>query len=251
MKKQRGSASIEATISLTLFVFIILAIYMLINFCVAQAKISNAIKTTAKEMSQYSYFYHVLGLEHVDQKLATGKEQAVNTFANFNKLVDNSAAEIVDIADGPADYFNEVISGGKTEDLNLLYQQIQLVTQNIVDVVNDPLEFLRSMACMAGEKIWEKVKTNVIAAPLAKAMTRRHFGADSGTANEYLDSLGVVNGYDGLNFNLSTLFEDTSHRDIKITVYYQLDLASGLPFDLNVNMCQQAITRAWLGGDLE
>jgi hypothetical protein len=33
-------------------VFVIMAIYMLINYCLVQAKVSYAINTTAKEMSQ-------------------------------------------------------------------------------------------------------------------------------------------------------------------------------------------------------
>ena len=60
----------------------------------------------------------------------------------------------------------------------------------------------------------------------------------------------MVDGFDGMNFNMTTMFEDGSD-DIKIVVYYNLDLASVLPFDLNVSICQQASTRAWLGGDME
>lgn len=248
-KNEKGAASIEATISLTIFVLVIVAIYMLINYCLVQAKVSYAINTTAKEMSQYAYFYHAFGLENVDQKLAEKKTQAVDTFSNFNKLIGDSSAQVKEISDNPTDYFGSILNGGKTEELNAVYKQIQQVSTNIADVVNDPVEFMKSMAALAGEKIWEKVKTNVIAAPLAKGMTRRHFGGSTKEADEYLERLGVVDGFDGLNFNMSTMFENGTD-DIKIVVYYNFDIASVLPFQLNISICQQASTRAWLGGDL-
>ena len=249
-KKEKGAASIEATISLTIFVFVIMAIYMLINYCLVQAKVSYAINTTAKEMSQYSYFYHVFGLDDLDDKLANGKTQAVDTFNSFNQLLSDSTAEIKEIEENPTDYFSSVLYGEKTEDLTEVYKQIQDVSANVSDVVNDPAEFIKSMASLAGEEAWEHVKSNVIAAPLAKGMTRRHFGNSTKSADAYLKNLGVVDGFEGLNFNMTTMFEDGSD-DIKIVVYYNVNLATGLPFDLNVSICQQASTRAWLGGDMK
>lgn len=248
--KEKGAASIEATISLTIFVFVIMAIYMLINYCLVQAKVSYAINTTAKEMSQYSYFYHVFGLDDLDDKLANGKTQAVDTFNSFNQLLSDSTAEIKEIEENPTDYFSSVLDGEKTEDLTEVYKQIQDVSANVSDVVNDPAEFIKSMASLAGEEAWEHVKSNVIAAPLAKGMTRRHFGNSTKSADAYLKNLGVVDGFEGLNFNMTTMFEDGSD-DIKIVVYYNVNLATGLPFDLNVSICQQASTRAWLGGDMK
>lgn len=248
--KEKGAASIEATISLTIFVFVIMAIYMLINYCLVQAKVSYAINTTAKEMSQYSYFYHVFGLDDLDDKLANGKTQAVDTFNSFNQLLSDSTAEIKEIEENPTDYFSSVLDEEKTEDLTEVYKQIQDVSANVSDVVNDPAEFIKSMASLAGEEAWEHVKSNVIAAPLAKGMTRRHFGNSTKSADAYLKNLGVVDGFEGLNFNMTTMFEDGSD-DIKIVVYYNVNLATGLPFDLNVSICQQASTRAWLGGDMK
>ncbi len=249
-KSEKGAASIEATISLTIFVFVIMAIFMLINFCIVQTRISYAINTAAKEMSQYSYFYHVFNLEDLDEKLAEGKTQAVEAFGSFSQLISDSSAQVEEIEKNPTGYFDSVLNGEKTEDLQDIYKQIQDVSAHVTDAVNDPVEFMKSMASLAGEKVWEHVKSNVVAAPLAKGMTRRHFGTTRQSADEYLKGLGVVNGFDGLNFNMSTMFENGSD-DIKIVVYYNLDLATVFPFDLNVGICQQASTRAWLGGDME
>lgn len=247
VEKEKGAASIEATISLTLFVFVIMAIYMLINFCIVQAKMSYAINTTAKEMSQYSYFYHALGLDSVREKLGDDANQAVDVFNNFNKMIGDSKAVATEITGDSDDYLKSLLKGDIEDEVEI-YKQIQLVSQNIGDIVTNPQEFVKSMASLAGGELWDK-GTNIIASPLAKGMTRRHFGNNSATANTYLEQLGVVNGYDGLNFNMSTIFEDGS-QDVEIVVYYTLDLASGFPFDLSITMQQKAKTRAWLGGDL-
>lgn len=248
--KENGAASIEATISLTLFIFVIMAIYMLINYCLVQSRVNYAISTTAKEMSQYSYFYHAFGLEKVDDTLNSKKQQAVNALGSFSSLISGVSDQISDISNDSSGYFDSVLNGEKTDDLVDIYKQIQDVSGIITDAVNDPLEFMKSMASLAGSEAWQYIKSNVIAAPLARGMTRRHFGNSQEEANAYLTRLGVENGFDGMNFNLSTLFENNT-SDIKIVVFYNLNLTTMLPFDLNINMYQQAVARGWLGGDLK
>ena len=56
-KVERGSVTVEATISLTAFLFFFLMIYCMIDVCIMQAKISFALNNSAKEISQYSYLY--------------------------------------------------------------------------------------------------------------------------------------------------------------------------------------------------
>lgn len=249
-KEENGAASIEATISLTVFIFVIMAIYMLINYCLVQARVNYAISTAAKEMSQYSYFYHVFGLEKVDKTLNSKKGQAVNALSSFSSLISGVSEEAGEISNDSSGYFDSVLSGEKTDDLVEVYKQIQDVSAVITEAIKDPMEFMKSMAALAGSEAWQYVKTNVIAAPLAKGMTRRHFGDTQEQANTYLEGLGVENGFDGMNFNLSTLFENGS-SDIKIVVYYNLNLTTVLPFDLKLNMYQQAVSRGWLGGDIK
>lgn len=249
-EKEKGSASIEATISLTFFIFVIMAVFMLINFCIVQAKVSYAINTTAKEMSQYSYFYHVLGLENADATLKDNKKQAVEAFENFSSVIGGAQKEKSEIDDtGMEEYLSKLISGEKDADIKNLSGEINTLSQNIGDAVNDPTKFMKSIAALAGEKFSNKVK-KLIVVPLAKGMTRRHFGKSINEANTYLKGLGVVDGYDGLNFDMSTIFKDGG-KDVNIVACYQLDLASSFPFDLKVQICQRASTKAWLGGDLD
>lgn len=62
LKSESGSVTVEATISLSAFMFAIVTILTIINICIVQARVSYAINTTAKEISQYSYLYALTGL---------------------------------------------------------------------------------------------------------------------------------------------------------------------------------------------
>ena len=61
MKKENGAIVVEATISLTAFMFAILTVIMVLDICYTQAKIGIALNATAKEISQYSYLYSLTG----------------------------------------------------------------------------------------------------------------------------------------------------------------------------------------------
>ena len=61
IKSESGSVTIEATISLTAFMFAIVTLLTIVNICMIQARMSVAINTTAKELSQYSYLYSLTG----------------------------------------------------------------------------------------------------------------------------------------------------------------------------------------------
>lgn len=244
-RHERGSASIEATISLTMFVLSIISIYTIVNFCIIQAKVAYAVNATAKEMSQYAYFYHLLGLERVDQTLGENKQQAVEAFETMSALIDNSQAVLSKAKSEPDTLVTDIL---KQEFDGNEFQSIARAEQLLADIVDNPVQFLKSMAALAGQQQWDSAKARLIAAPMAKGMTRRHFGQNSAEANAYLKSYGVVDGYDGINFKLSTIFAAGS-QDIVIVAVYNLELLPIFPFSSHVTIVHTAVTRGWLGGD--
>ena len=251
LKKQRGSASIEATVSLTAFIFVIMAIYAIVNFCIVQSKMATAIDTTAKEISQYSYFYHALGLQGLDAKLKENKKQAVDTYEGISSLIDNPDSDITSLdGDTSTDLTTALADSDKTA-VEDQYGKIKNAQSQISGVINNPAQFMKSIAALAGSAAFDEFKAHLIAAPIAKGLTQRHFGKTSAEANEYLKNYGVVGGYDGVNFNMSTMLMQGKPNDVEIVVYYNLDLSTIFPIDLKITMCQRASTRAWLGGDLD
>ena len=78
MKRNRehGAIVIEATLSLTAFVFVIFTLLMVVNIYYIQSKISVSLNTAAKELSEYSYLYFKIGLAKIDSAVSEGTEGA-------------------------------------------------------------------------------------------------------------------------------------------------------------------------------
>ena len=70
IKGESGSVTIEATISLSAFMFAIVTLLTIVNICLVQARVAVAINTTAKELSQYSYLYSLTGFNKSEAELA-------------------------------------------------------------------------------------------------------------------------------------------------------------------------------------
>ena len=51
-ENENGAIVVEATISLSVFIFVIFTILSIVNICYIQAKMSTALDTAAREISQ-------------------------------------------------------------------------------------------------------------------------------------------------------------------------------------------------------
>lgn len=86
-KRQEGIATVEAIISLTIFIFVFTAIYSIINLCLVQAKVQMALNTSAKEISQYTYFYYVFHGDDIEDSLKNNSQKAVGVLDMFNNAL--------------------------------------------------------------------------------------------------------------------------------------------------------------------
>ncbi len=65
MKRERGSLTVEASISLTFFTLVMICIIMFINVGRAQMKLQLAANKSAQQISQYMYLVKITGLYNV------------------------------------------------------------------------------------------------------------------------------------------------------------------------------------------
>ena len=262
---QRGSATIEAVIAFTAFLFAIFTILGMVNFCRAQMLMSAAVDTAAKELSQYAYFYEMSGLQKFEKKLDANAEVGKNNinevigtvdalYSSINNAVDRTVQEKTDIANmiaaGEVDIGRlETAIAGLDNAGGDIVLGFQGVSAAMADIGNDPMLYMRSIVALIGSEGMEMAK-RAIAAPLAKAFVSKHFGENTQAANAKLKALGIEGGLDSMNFNLSNVFSDEKHQDIEIVVIYKVKLLE--VFDwvvLEANMSKVARCRAWLGGD--
>lgn len=258
LKSESGSVTVEATISLSAFMFAIVTLLTIINICIVQARVSYAINTTAKEISQYSYLYALTGLNESQAGLeAAGQEDTlplnnvfndINTMYNEIENLGNTGLSSPDVSDIAAKW--DSISGS----LDNLQDSGAALASDIEEIAKNPKQIIFGVAKLAAGSVMDTAKSKLIMEPLAKAMCRKHLvSTKDGDVEAYLKSLGVVpdatgSYYKGLDFNGSTLFPNGSN-EIKVCVSYDVKVIALLPIDFSFHFEQTAITHGWLAGE--
>ena len=200
--------------------------------------ISNAVDTATKEITQYSYFYKMSGLEGFSNQVAdnaeTGKtnlNDVIGTvgdlYSSVGTAVDNTVENATNIKNavetGNVDMNNiqNTLAGIKTDGTNI-ETSMNSVLSAFESVQDNPLLYMKSIIAVAGNESLDLLKSHVIAAPLAKMFTAKHFGSTTAEANDTLKGLGVVDGLEGMNFKMSSIFSSDDPESVHIVVYYKL-----------------------------
>ena len=257
---EQGAIVVEATISLTAFMFFIVTILSIVNICYAQAKIGVAVNTTAKEISEYSYLYELTGLrvkqselyeegQDAKEKVDNALDGVVTIFDAVNDLSDNASSFSLDNIDT---VFEEM--SGNLDDIE---SGTDSVKESFDAVAEDPKAFALGIAALAGNEVTEIAKSKLIAAPLSKALCQKHLTLDDGLSgeeakaacNEFLKKLNIEpvgDSYiDGLDFGDSVFFLNGS-TDIMVVVHYKIKVLELLGNDITLSFTQCGTTRGWV-----
>lgn len=260
-KSERGAVTIEATLSLTAFMFMFIMIYSIITICRAQAHIQVAINNTAKEISQYSYIY---GLTGIDSSMQDFYKGASVEQENVNGFISNVGDTFNSIQTGLSDAGSSIIEG----DLNSLISTLETTGQDVLNGSADALQQLESasenpqnlmlgMAKIIGANTLDLAKSKLVAQPISRALVKKHLKRyESDTADKFCKSVGIVpdtyfgskSYFNGLDFSNSTLFPFGSD-EITVVVTYKVKMIQLLPIDLEFKITQRAVTKGWLHGD--
>lgn len=260
MKNESGSVTIEATISLSTFMFAIVTILTIVNICIVQAKISYAIHTTAREISQYSYLYSLTGLNDREAEIyGAGKAQTsdISSILSDVNTVYNEIENLGSTGNQSFDNIDDILSAwdgvsGSLENIEGAGGSIQTSIENIA---KDPKNLLFGIAKLGATEVFDLAKSRLIAAPLAKVMCKKNLVDEkNGDVDAYLKQLGVVPSatgsyIDGLDFSKSTLFPYGT-SEIRINVSYDVKVIALLPINFTFHFNQTAITHGWLAGEV-
>lgn len=265
--KQRGSATIEAVVAFTAFLLAFFTIIGVVNYCRVQMQISAAVDTAARELSQYAYFYDMSGLQKFDLAL---KKEAGNATERINDVLatvdglyttvgnamDQSAEDMTNLTNAidqgtvSIDSIKETVN--KFSERETAIGEMMTEMEGKLDEIGDnPVLYMRSLVAIAGDSGMDLAK-RAIAFSLSKMFVLKHFGKTTGEQNETLKSLGVVDGVEGLNFRMSTMFTDDHCQEIQVVVFYRVNLSQFFDWEIfEVELCKQAVCSAWLGGDVK
>lgn len=211
-KSERGAIIIEATLSLTFFVFAVITLYTMFHVSLAQARIGTALNATAKELSQYAYIYDLTGLNKKQANIAANGGAAESILKDDLSQING----FYDAISGISDSTTAIVgNAGNTE--SFLYYML-----------NEGLDAAKG--AVVGE--------------MARGLMKKNLGANP---DKFLRGLGIEDGMQGLSFGKSRFFVSGEEEEIILNVRYQVTVVKLLDFDMKMNFELTAKTRAWVG----
>lgn len=232
-----GAVVIEATLSVTFFMFVIVVMLNFVNICIAQAKIGISLNQTAKEISQYTYFYSLTGLNEIQ---ATLNEETETVKSDITKAEDAVFATLNSVV-GMASGVNEPSEVVTTVENSM--EAMEEVAENIANAT-DKKAWVMSVLKIMGNEGYEALK-GLLGGALTKGLMQKNLFLEEGiNADSYLKALGVYKGVEGLNTYNSAIFLNGTD-DIQLICKYKLKIIELLNHEYSFSIVQTAHTKAW------
>ena len=261
-KAESGAVSVEAAISLTIFLVAIIALMMLATIIRAQAVMQNALNQTAREISGYFYLLDRFGL--------TPALSGQNSPANEEKLneLNKSVGHIIEFAGDAKDEANQ-LSGNITsfsgnvkngdlegvkkdlenfknmgDDGNKLKAEAEKIKEDFKTLMSDgnPAKIFKAIIGTFGRTMINTAFSKYVAAPVCEALMPKYL--TSGDTDKFYKSIGV--DPESVTFAGSDLLADG--RTIRLVLTYKMNgKAMSFGFIPNDMYFQQvAVTAAWI-----
>lgn len=234
---QEGLMTVEAVLSLVPFIMVIVGIASFINIFAVHNKIQYALHQMGNELSGYTYFYQALGLRAADLELKGD--------------IDAQTGELDQVLSDLGQFLDQI---GELEGQDMISQGGQLAG-SAGNLLSDPESLLRGFVYLGLEQAEGAAKSlllDLISGGLMELYLDESFSdARPRTADQYLRSMGVQDGIDGLDFSKSELFQDENYRMIDMVVEYDVEVTILKLFlkDPTIHIVQRCAVPAWLDGD--
>lgn len=243
---QRGYIVVETIGTFLLFVLLVISILSLVNIVTLQAQVHYALTQAAETLSIASYPLEVTGMaEHImklDENADDLREEADAFKTDINGIIEG----INSLSPGEVEEFGEAA--------------FNRASGWAKDTIANPQETIRIMSNFALNE-----GKGAVVKELVRPLVGRYLRNGTMSGDEYLKSVNVAGGLEGLKFYDFSLtdFENLGNNDtqwldkngdIKIVVRYDINYKFGalpLPFDPKLSVTQSVKTKAWLGGSGE
>lgn len=242
-KDENGYIVVETIGTFIPFVILVISILSLVNIVTLQARIHYALAQTANTISMYSYVLDITGVA----------DDLVN--------LDNKASTVTMESDKLKTSINEVIEGIRTLSVDDTLNSAESGASQVIgwgeSIANDPKAALQLMMQYGLNE-----GRNALFEKLLRPLMGWYLRNGEQNGDEYLKSVNVINGLDGLDFydfslldlestgaNDSTLID--KDENIKIVVHYSIEYKLGalsLPFKPKLDVSHTVKTKAWLNG---
>lgn len=240
-KHEAGAVVIEATLSLTAFMFFIVTILSIVNLCILQQKIGLAVNGAAKEIAQYSYIYSLSGVNHIQQGNYESAAMARDDIGTVVTGISDMYKGISDFAEGDASFQDASAQ---------LTGSLETIEDTITEAAGEGSAWVMSFLRMVGNEAAEEAKGRICGA-IAKGLIQKNLvSCSDGSADAFLKSKGVEQGIDGIDFS-DSVFMLNGSNDIILVADYKVRVITLLNHDITLHFRQAAVTRAWEASPLE
>lgn len=247
MKKNcRGSITVEACLTFTLFMFAFIGITSLSRFVRAESKIQYAMNQTAKEFSEYTYVFYRVGLIEEGKTSTEETDKILNDLDTFTTAISNAG----NVARGNS-------KGSNSESVKTIINNANAISDvkkasnalynDLKTFVDNPTVVMKELWTILKTNVGDEVKSQVVAPVICRILMPKYISDDSKVANQYLEDMGVVNGMNGLDFSSSTIMSDG--KTINLVVHYKMKITVPMIGDLEYNMKQSSTIAAWTSKD--
>lgn len=245
--KESGAIIVEATISLSFFIFTMFIIYSIVDICYIQARMNIALSYAAQNISQYSYLYYKTGTSEVVQKNsdnASAAKSTINEVKDGLGSLQGAIGATYDSANsgdlqGTIDGINQTLETGKAD---------KQLAQNIYQSIKKaPGAAAFSLASVAIEYAGNKA-CDMIGAGMGKAFAAQNLQNGVLDTDQFLKKYHVVDGVNGLDFSDTTYLSNDTHDDVFLRCKYTVQVPFSKWIDIPLEFEAKAHTRAWGAG---
>ncbi len=270
-QSESGMMVVEATLSFTVFIMVVVAIIYLVNIFTLHNKVQFAINSAAHEIASYSYLYSALGIKGAEATLdEDGRPHTAPIDETANQVVESinkieglagtiggtvDSMENLELDAGSISEVKNQIDKIKTDTVNTA-ESVKASANSLKGLFSNPKSMLVGIIYIGAYEVGYEVKSAAGSAA-ARGLTEKYLEQGGKSADEFLQSYGVTEGYAGLDFSGSTLFCDSDSkkggRMVDIVVSYDIDM-SFLSFILpepKLHVVQRVSVAGWVDGDGE
>lgn len=206
----RGSLTVETLLFLVLYIVFFMALLDLVQLTRAQVVLQYAADETAKEISNDSYVLTKMGVT-----------QAMHKTAKTSKKFEG---DTTDMLNNVSDIMNQIggIAGGNIPDADAISTDVSAIEGYFSDtdsIINGLIAVIKSAST--------GIISDVVTQAVCKGTLRREIKgmANGRDPDEYLRSLGVMNGMSGLDFSDSSYIalRDGDLPEIRVVITYRVE----------------------------
>lgn len=235
---QKGSVSVEAAIFLTMFLMAFLTLINFARMTRAEVIIQHALNGSVMQVSQYGY---LLSKSGIIGSMGAAADKAAQTKADINKVV----SAVTDLAGAVENVSNGGITQDSVSGLIAAADKVDGAAGIVEGYFQNPKGLLTGIAAVVSSGAQSSASRYLITR-IAKEQVEEYLQQYTENPDEYLESMGVVGGLDGLDFRQTKLAVAGGAKDLNITVTFQYknNMFGNLDFGER-KMILNASTRLW------